>query len=175
MEKLVFIGDSLTEYFNWQRRFPDHNVLNLGVSGETVEGLEARIDRILLGVHEPDTIFIMTGINNIAMEDLDILGAYKRIINRLFSAYKKSVIVVQSLLPVNLSWIDNSAIREINRGLEKIAADFMSVYLDVYPLFCDAAGAVNASCLLDDGVHLSDKGYEIWSAAVERFLSDKKL
>ncbi|MBF0328950.1 MAG: GDSL family lipase [Nitrospirae bacterium] len=174
MEQLVFIGDSLTEYFDWQRRFSDYNVLNLGVSGETVEGLESRLDRILLSVHEPDMIFIMTGINNIAMEDFEILGTYRRIINRLFSAFKKSAIVVQSILPVNLSWIDNAAIREINSSLENTAADFMSAYLDVYPLFCDAAGAVNADCLLDDGVHLSDKGYEIWSDSVERFLNDKK-
>ncbi|TAN44162.1 MAG: GDSL family lipase [Nitrospirae bacterium] len=174
MENLVFIGDSLTEYFDWQRRFPAYNVLNLGVSGETIEGLETRIDRILLAVHDPDVIFIMTGINNIAMEDFDILQTYKQIINRLFSSYKKAIIVVQGLLPLNLSWIDNARIREINTGLEALAKNFTAGYLDVYSLFCDAAGTVNPACLLDDGVHLSDRGYEVWSNAVECFLRDKK-
>jgi len=36
---ILFIGDSLTEFFDWQKRFPGHKVVNLGSAGETVETL----------------------------------------------------------------------------------------------------------------------------------------
>ena len=62
---LVFIGDSLTQWFDWQRRFPDDAVMNLGISGETVEGLLSRREAIREKVHNPDIIFLMSGINDL--------------------------------------------------------------------------------------------------------------
>jgi lysophospholipase L1-like esterase len=78
---LVFIGDSLTEWFDWQRRFPDYTVTNLGISGEPIEGLLERRDRIRSQLTDPDYIFLMTGINNIAMEQYDITGPFREIVS----------------------------------------------------------------------------------------------
>jgi len=167
---IIFIGDSLTEYFDWQGRFPEHDVMNLGVSGETVEGLLDRMDRILLALNDPDFIFLMTGINNIASEDYEVLHVYKQIINKLFAVFGKSTIVVQSILPIELPWIDNDKIKEINNSLKELAKNFMAEYLDVYSLYTDSNGKLFREYLLEDGVHLSDKGYEVWSKAVEEFL-----
>jgi len=168
---IVFIGDSLTEYFDWQRRFAQFNVINLGISGETVEGLLARLDRIISSIENPDYIFIMTGINNIAMEDFDILESYKKIVSELSSKFKDAVIVVQSILPVNLHWIDIGVIKAINRKLKDIAYEFNAEYLDVFSFFVNAHGRAEDSYLLDDGVHLSDAGYDAWAKEVEGFLN----
>lgn len=165
-KKLLFIGDSLTEYFDWQGRFPQHDIINSGVAGETIEGLAARIDRIILETGSPDMIFIMTGINNIAMEDYDIIHLYNRIINRLFSVFPKSTIVIQSILPVRLPWINNKIIRELNLSLRDIARDYMAEYEDIYAFFTDQEGNLIDSYLLEDGVHLSEKGYEVWSRGI---------
>ncbi len=80
MKQLVFTGDSLTAGGDWQRRFPDYAVANLGISGETVEGLLARRDRIRAQVENPDTLFLMTGINNIASEQYDINVLYRELV-----------------------------------------------------------------------------------------------
>jgi lysophospholipase L1-like esterase len=169
--KLIFIGDSLTEYFNWQNRFSEYDAVNLGISGETVEGLLGRIDRIISSIKNPDYIFIMTGINNIAMEDFAIIGSYRKIVSELSYKFKEAVIVVQSVLPVNLYWIDNGAIKAANRALRETANEFNNVeYLDIFSLFVDANGKPIKDYLLDDGVHLSDKGYDAWAKEVEGFL-----
>ncbi len=170
-KRIAFIGDSLTEYFDWQSRFPEYDVMNLGIAGEIVEGLLGRIDRIISSIKNPDYIFIMTGINNIAMEDFDILEPYKRIVSELSSKFKDAVIVVQSILPVNLYWIDNSVIKALNKNLQDIAKEFKAEYLDVFPLFVDSNGRPNGEYLLDDGVHSSDKGYDVWAKVVEEFLN----
>ncbi len=166
----MFIGDSLTEWFNWQRRFPDYQVTNLGISGEPVEGLLGRREQIRSGVQNPDFIFLMTGINNIAMEQYDIIVPYRELVRSFTTWYKKSVLVIQSILPVNLAWIDNDIIKNTNQDLEKIAREYNAAYLDVYSLFVDAKGNPENGCLQDDGVHLSSKGYEVWANEVERFL-----
>ncbi len=169
-KSLVFIGDSLTEWFDWQRRFPGYAVFNLGISGEPVEGLLARRDRIRSIVDDPAWLFLMTGINNIAMEQYDITGPYREIVRNLTTWYKKSRVVVQSILPVTLEWISNQVIKDINRELEQIAREHHAEYLDVHSFFLDPEGTPKSEYLQDDGVHLSSRGYTVWSGVVEDLL-----
>lgn len=168
---LVFIGDSLTEWFDWQKRLPEHRVLNLGISGESVEELLDRRDCIREIVADPDIVFIMTGINNIANGQYDIFGPYREIVRNLTTWYKSATIVVQSVLPVDFSWVGPGVIRDVNRHLEKIAGGSRAKYLDVYSNFVDDNDKAKSGYLQDDGVHLSNKGYEVWAKVVEDFLT----
>ncbi len=167
---LIFIGDSLTQWFDWEGRFPGHRVMNLGISGETVEGLLARRERIRSTVEAPDFIFLMTGINNIANGQHDILVPYREVVRNLATWFKKSKIVVQSILPVGLTWISNDIIKDTNLHLREIAGEYHADYLDVYSLFVDAKGNPRSGYLSDDGVHLASKGYKTWAKEVERYL-----
>lgn len=173
MKRLVFIGDSLTEFFDWQDRFRDFQVTNLGISGETVEGLLSRLDLITSSIDNPDVIFIMSGINNIAMEDYEIIDTYKKIIERLSNKFNPSTIVIQGILPVYLPWIDNNVIKKINDSLKRLADDFKVEYLDTYSLFIDPKGIVIRDYLLDDGVHLSNKGYDVWTKRLDEYLKTR--
>jgi len=170
MNKIVFIGDSLTAGFDWQRRFPDHEVINLGISGETIDGLLGRRERIRGTIGSPAVIFVMTGINNIANGQYDIATSYRELVRNLTTRYKKSKIVIQSILPVALEWVSNDLIVNTNRHLEQIAHAYSAEYLDVYRLFVDAKGVLKKGYLQDDGVHLSTKGYEAWANEVDVIL-----
>ena len=97
---ILFLGHSLIEFFDWQKRFPGHSVVNLGKAGESVEGLLFRLDGIIKAYTEAELIFIMTGINNIAMEDFDFFDSYRGIISKLSAAYPNARVFVHSLLPV---------------------------------------------------------------------------
>ena len=169
-EHLVFIGDSLTQWFDWQGRFPEYSIANLGISGETVDGLLARSKRIRSQAVKPDVIFLMTGINNIANEQYDIIEPYREIVRSLTSWYKQSKVVVQSILPVELPWISNTIIKDINHHIERIADEFEAAYLDIYGNFVDSMGVPKKGYLSDDGVHLAQNGYEVWANEVEKYL-----
>ncbi len=167
---LLFLGDSLTEFFDWERRFPEHEIHNLGVAGETVQGLLRRLARVLSYPVSPDVVFVMTGANNIAMEDFSIVDSYREAVERIRSGFPGARVVVQSVLPFDMSWVDNRVIQRINSSLEDIAAERGAEYLDVFRLFVDSKGRPIDGHLLDDGVHISDKGYAVWADAVGRFL-----
>jgi lysophospholipase L1-like esterase len=167
---LVFIGDSLTEWYDWQERFPAYHVLNLGISGETVEELLDRRDHIRSRIESPFAIFLMTGINNVLSEQYDITRPYAEIVRNLTTWYKSATIVVQSLLPVDMPWIKNDTIRLINRHLAEIAKEHGAEYLDVYAAFIDDNGIPKPGLVSDDGVHLASKGYEAWAKTVESYL-----
>ncbi len=168
--RLLFIGDSLIEFYDWQRRFPGHEVFNFGIAGETVEGLFARLLGIFEKVGDPDFVFIMTGINNMAMGDRDFPETYRNIIGRIKTKSPSSKIFVHSLLPVLFLFISNDEIRGINSDLRKIAEEEKVFFLDIHAVFLDSSGAPKASYLLEDGVHLSDEGYRAWAAEIEKVL-----
>jgi lysophospholipase L1-like esterase len=46
------------------------------------------------------------------------------------------------------------------------------VYVDIVPLMLGAEGAPSAELFVKDGLHLSPKGYEIWTAAVKKALKE---
>lgn len=165
--KILFIGHSLIEFFDWQKRFPAHSVVNLGVAGEMVEGLLRRI-RSITGKHSSaDLIFLMSGLNDVAMEELGFLGSYREVIVRLKTAYPDVRIYINSLLPTAVDFIDNTSIWDVNDSLKKLSAESGAAYLDIYHDFTHPDGSVIREYLLADGVHLSDQGYEVWSGVLE--------
>lgn len=169
MRAIAFLGDSLTEYFDWQRRFPEYEVINLGLAGETVQGLRFRVGHIRFDP-VPDRIFIMSGANNIAMEDYDITPDFGRIVRELKQRVPTAHLIIQSMLPLALPWINNEMIVRINRELASLSAKLGVDFLDIHRSFVDADSMPLPGLLLDDGVHLSDSGYEVWSGAVEEYL-----
>jgi lysophospholipase L1-like esterase len=169
-KNIIFAGDSLIEFFDWQGRFPSHRVWNLGRSGETVEGLLRRTEQIIREHPSADMLFIMSGINNLAMEDMGFLDTYKELFGKLASAYPKARIYAHSLLPTILPWIEDRAIRKANRQINALAGECGAVFLDIYPQFVEKGVR---ECLLPDGVHISDTGYAVWSEAIERIIEER--
>lgn len=168
--KLLFIGDSLIEYFHWQGRFPDHNVSNLGIAGESVGGLLSRIAGIKEVCSEAEMIFIMAGVNNIAMDDHDFFDEYKEIIEKLLKLYPGSKIFIHSLLTPLVDFISDESIQRTNDSLKKLAEDTGTEYVDIHRRFIDTKGKPIKEYLLDDGVHVSSTGYAVWSKAVEEII-----
>ena len=167
-KKLLFAGDSLIEFYDWQARLPGHRVFNRGRSGETAQGLYARMDSLLDETDLPDWILIMTGTNNLAMDDLSFLPVYEDIIDAFKSGSPGLEIVVNSLLPVAFPWYARPTIPRLNTLLEQVAQKKQVGFLDIYPLFLDTHGEPNSNYFLEDGVHLSEQGYTAWSGEVVR-------
>ncbi len=169
--KIIFLGDSLIEYFDWQERFPDHEVINLGIAGESVEGLLSRVGRVNEVSSLADMAFIMTGINNLAMGDAGFTESYRLIIEELSSLYPGIQIFINGLLPAIVDFIDAETIKKVNELLKKLAEDTGVEYLDMYSLFVNSDGRAVREYLLDDGVHISMQGYSVWSNELEKIIN----
>ena len=161
---IIFIGDSLIEWFDWLQRFPAHRVQNLGISGETVEMLLDRLCYVVEKHPKADMVFLMTGINNVAMEDADILSTYKSIVKHLREGYPEARIHLTSLLPTLLPWVEDKTITNLNALITELAGDMGAHYDDIYSLF-KAKGVHDT--LSEDGIHISARGYKGWADALE--------
>lgn len=160
--KILFLGDSLVEFYNWQARFPLHKVINAGKSGETVAGLLACLPRYLRSCPDPEQVHVMIGTNNLLREDYNFLPAYGKILNILSDAVPPVSITVTSLLPMQLAHLPSSAIPRLNTGLLQLSQQNKSTFLNLFAAFNTAVQPVTA-CFNNDGVHLSSLGYQIWS------------
>ncbi len=173
----ILAGDSISLWFP-QALLPQQlNWLNQGISGETSAGLLRRLD--LFDQTEPETIFVMVGINDLIKDvrDETLLANQQEIVQSLKEAHPEAQIVLQSILPhagARATWegrdrlqeISTSHIQELNEELEAIAEQEGVYYLDLYPLFADSQGNLRPE-LTSDGLHLSAQGYQVWSAALQ--------
>lgn len=165
---ILMLGDSLIEYFDWQGRFPHARVRNMGISGETVQELFERLPIIIAEYPQTHAAFIMSGINNLAMEQPDFMPQYRGIISQLRRAYPSIRIHIHALLPTLLPWIDQTAIVRVNARLAALASEFDLTFIDMHDKFL---GLGLRELLSEDGIHISAKGYEVWARELEPYIA----
>lgn len=173
----VLVGDSISLWFPEDLLPAGRSWLNQGISGETSAGLLKRLH--LFAKTEPETIFVLIGINDLirGVEDQALLENGQELISSLQAQHPRSQIVVQSILPhagTQVNWegrdrllaVSNRRIQQLNQELEAIAQQAGVYFLDLYPLFATAAGDLRPE-LSTDGLHLSARGYQVWSIALQ--------
>lgn len=172
MEKplLMMLGDSLIDYGEWHRRMQGYRVVNLGVPGERAEELRRRIDSLppkTSSTDQPAAIVIMSGTNNIAFGDLRFVDVFRPAVTALQHRYPDARILLTSLLPYRLSGLIDD-IHTVNEQMKTICAETGCRYFDLYSEF-----EKSSERLFDyDGVHLSNRGYRLWAAALDRLLAN---
>ena len=173
---IVMLGNSLTEGGgDWGKRLGKDNVVNRGISGDEVMGVYDRLHQILPG--KPAKLFLLIGVNDVS-HDLSTDSIVYRIDQTLTRIQKESPdtkVYLQSLLPINESFnrykrLTNKTyqIPEINARLEALAKEKKITFIDLFPLFVEKGSNVLRKELTNDGLHLNDKGYEIWVNAIKK-------
>ncbi len=174
MDRLVLIGDSLTEWGNWEDLLGGYRVINLGISGETTRGLYARRGLISPTLLAGDRVFVMSGINDILMGEEDVLPFIEAFTRFLLESGLDLRITLQSLLPVCGDFIDYlDIIRSNNESIASLAKRLGVGYIDLYSRFVDPQGMPIKGCFDNDGVHLSIEGYRTWASAISGLLGKK--
>lgn len=168
--RLLFLGDSLVEFCNWQSRFPLHTVVNAGRAGETVAGLLAELSTHLQRCPKPERVFLMIGTNNLLREEYGFLPDYEKILTTLGRILPPEEITITSLPPIQAAHLAPSAISRLNESLLQLSRKKKFGFLDLFAAF-NAAPQTASACFSEDGVHFSTLGYEIWSACLARTLS----
>lgn len=175
----ILAGDSLSLWFPADLLPQEQTWLKQGIAGDTSTGLLRRLK--LFDKTQPETIFIMIGINDLLRRasDKTILQNQRLIIQYLRRVHPDSEIVVQAILPHSgegSKWegrdlqfaVSNSQIRQLNRQTKAITAEEGVKYLDLHPLFTDAQGNLRSE-LSTDGLHLNARGYLVWRSALQMY------
>lgn len=169
---IVFIGDSLTRGENFQERFPEYKILNLGRSGDTVSGVSDR--SYIISHFTPEKVFIMCGVNSLKTNSIeDIISQYESMIIKLMNENANSEFYVQSVLPIQNNKqegrLNNENIVKLNAELQKMAERHGATYIDVYSVYVDN-GEMNHQYTVD-GIHLQEEYKYLWLDVLSKYIN----
>jgi hypothetical protein len=163
---VVMLGDSLTQWTDWNALLPSFDVANRGISGDMTEGVLERIDSIV-AMH-PRCVAVMLGVNDLLAKRSvqQILQNYTAIIDRLSAS--GSTLIVQSTLITSDPAL-NAVVLDVDRSLaEMCSRSGRCLYLDLNSTVA-STGAIADSI---DGVHLGPNSYKIWASTLTPSLTN---
>ena len=161
--QIVFLGNSITEGGkDWNKKFGVVGISNRGISGDSTDGVIARLNEI---IHfSPKAIFLLIGINDIYNEltpSTDyIANNILKIIKRINQESPKTKIFLQTILPVEKE-IYKEKIIAVNKMIKTFVSQSKFEIIDLYSIFVNEDGRMKKE-LSYDGVHLNEKGYTVW-------------
>ena len=174
-EKIVFLGDSLTDYVKFDEIFPDLRIKNRGIAGDTTAGVLNRLDEVIS--LKPSKLFLLIGTNDIVFnrKAAEIVSSIRKIIETFREKSPSTALYVQTLFPVNHNLGDarrpHEAIREINDGLLNLSNEIKDFTLiDTYSLFAENGQLPERYTI--DGVHLNGTGILRWMEFLSAWIKE---
>jgi lysophospholipase L1-like esterase len=169
--RVVFLGDSITDYWKLPDYFPGKPYINRGIDGQTTPEMLVRFRQDVIDLH-PKVVVMLAGTNDIAgvtgpTSNEDIEANYASMAE-LARAHRIRM-VFASVLPVHNYTHDaeesfalrpGDRILALNKWLKDYCAKNRLVYLDYFSALVDERGMLKR-VLADDGLHPTDAGYKI--------------
>jgi len=174
--RIVFLGDSITDFWRLNEYFPDRDVVNRGIAGQITGQMLGRMEPDVIRL-QPAAVVVLGGINDIGRDvPLPAIEDNLAAIADLGDYYKIKVILC-SLLPVSDYHKDANpnyertrtrppaTIRALNDWIKSFCAKRNLIYLDYYSKLVDGSGYMKAD-LSDDGLHPNSGGYRLMAPVV---------
>lgn len=178
---VLFIGDSITQGWEgagknvWAKCFAQRKCLNFGVGGDRTQHVLWRFENGQLDGLQAKAAVVMIGTNNSNREDnteAEILEGVRAIVAQLRQRLPDTKVIVFGIFPRGATF---SAQRgknlQVNQALAKLDDGKMVHYLDIGSQLIEADGSI-AKSIMPDALHLTERGYEIWGAAIEAKLKE---
>ena len=176
--RVVFLGDSITDYWKLPDYFPGKSYVNRGIDGQTTPEMLVRFRQDVIDLH-PKVLVVLAGTNDIAgvtgpALNEDIEANYASMAELARAHHIR--IVFASLLPVHNYTHDaeesfalrpRDRILALNQWLKDYCAKNNLIYLDYFGALVDERGLLKRA-LSEDGLHPTDAGYKIMASLAEK-------
>lgn len=194
-ERLLFMGDSITEcmretvepplgagfvqltYCMMAARHPelDLDFINVGIDGETVEDLERRWERDVLG-QEPDHLFLMIGVNDVlyravrpdrAVDDERYEETLRRLLETTMQRLDCRITLMDPTpLEEDLNAPSHEHVRRLCAIVRRVADDFGVDHIPAFDRMLDAIAKAPDKGWMIDVPHPNLAGQSILALAV---------
>lgn len=168
----VFVGSSSIRLWDLEKAFPQARALNRGFGGSQISDSVARVDRLVIR-HNPRTVVFYAGDNDLAggKSPATVAADYKAFVAKVHAALPKTRIAFIGIKPSIQRWAIVDKVREANALIRAYAqTDDRLAFIDVDGPMLGWDEKPRADLFVEDGLHLSAKGYELWTALVRPFL-----
>lgn len=164
-EPVLFVGSSTTRMWRTRDCFPDLPVINRGFGGSHISDVVHFADRVVLP-YKPKVIVFYAGDNDIAggKSAQRVCEDYRRFVGIVRGKLPEARVVFLSIKPSESRWSlwpEAQKANELIRGL--CQGDDHLLYADLASPLLRPDGRPDNSLFLNDKLHLSAAGYELWS------------
>ena len=174
-ENIVFLGDSITEIYDLDKYYPDHNVVNSCISGNTTEdSLDNMYERVYR--YNPSKVFLLIGTNQIVKDDSSkIESDIAEIVDNIHENVPLAKVYVESIYPINkdVSNIpgerDNGKIIETNKLIKNNAKKHKYKYINVHVELLDKEGRLKEEYTYD-GLHTIENGFDKVTEILKKYI-----
>ena len=158
----IFFGDSITWAWPLQEFFPAVSLLSRGIPGDSILGLNYRLDEDVLA-YLPRRVFMLVGINGIEADKNLILARIKAVTTKMMDMGIE--VYLSSILPLRYpdSWDRfqyQGKIVEINLELADWSQDNATGFLDYHTILKDESGQLAEEYAMLDGTHITFAAYQ---------------
>jgi lysophospholipase L1-like esterase len=169
---IVFVGSSSIRLWDLPKSFPGLPIVNRGFGGSQISDSVAHVDLLVLR-HKPRTVVFYAGDNDISSGKTPQVVAddFKTFVTRVHAALPQARIAFIAIKPSIQRWALIGKVREANALVRTYAeTDERVGFVDVDGPMLGWDEKPRKDLLVDDGLHLSPKGYAIWNSLVRPFL-----
>ena len=169
---IVFVGSSSIRLWNLAAAFPGRPVLNRGFGGTQILDSVHHVDRLVIR-HKPATVVFYAGDNDLSAgrSPQQVAADFEAFVTRIHAALPATRIAFIGIKPSIARWALIAKVREANRLVrEACDRDDRLGYVDVDAAMLGWDGKPRPDLFVKDGLHMSQKGYDIWNALVRPFL-----
>lgn len=171
---LLFVGSSSIRLWDLEDAWPDEATVNNGFGGSTLADAIHYFDR-LIAPYQPRAILLYAGDNDIAggLSPEGTRDDFVTLLDRIRSEFPDVLVGFIAIKPSRKRWEIWPEMREANELIaEHCETDDGAVFVDIAaPMLADAEGAPGEKWFADDGLHMSDYGYEIWARTVKETMA----
>lgn len=173
---VVFVGSSSIRLWDLPRSFPDlaPAPLNRGFGGSHLED-SIRHAELLILKHKPQVVVVYAGDNDIAAgKSVDrVVVDFTALAKTIRDNLSDTRIVYIAIKPSTARWRLAETMAEANRRIAELCAEEeLLSFVDIWKPMLGDDGKPRVELLRDDGLHLTDTGYELWTELVVPLISD---
>ncbi|NQU24437.1 MAG: hypothetical protein HQ567_24410 [Candidatus Nealsonbacteria bacterium] len=169
---VLFVGSSSIVGWDLKKHFPDLPAINRGFGGSQVADSLHFAERIVLP-YRPRVIVLYAGDNDVAAgkSPQQVLADYRALVAKVHAKLPKTRIAFVAVKPSIKRWNLVEKMREANALVQaETEKDERLVFVDVDRPMIGDDGKPRPELFKPDGLHLNEKGYELWSDLVRPYL-----
>jgi lysophospholipase L1-like esterase len=165
---VVFVGSSSIRLWKLDKSFPDLQPINRGFGGSEIADSVHFADRIILK-HQPRVVVLYAGDNDLARGKTPgrVAADFELFVSKIHRSQPGTKIVFIAVKPSIARWKLIDEVRAANAAVAEICGkNELLEFVDIDAPMLGDDGKPRPELFLQDGLHITDAAYEIWSKLV---------
>lgn len=172
-DAVLFIGSSSIRLWNTADSFSSLTVINRGFGGAYIADVNHYFEQTVRK-YAPRAIVFYAGDNDLGngRHPDRVLADYQTFVERVHAARPETEIFFLAVKPSLARWKLWPGMKAFNERVRAFSSSRPRLhFIDIAPPMLGADGQPRAELFVEDGLHMTPAGYEIWNGLVSRALT----